>query len=382
MRKRFLLIWFLTFFLSSSLLAWRLTVIHNSIAIASRPDNTTLAPDFPPLLTNNQIKKQPTAPIQHLRPGFMDGIIFPQWGKDAYSVQNSAWNYGLQDIELQTNAGWLSLPITFHQKSASSTVVETRSDIPSPQALAASITQARHYGYKVFIYPLMTVDGVNTWAGQIDFSSQADANAWFASYWKALSPYMIAANQAGAEQFSIGNEFELLEGHFDPLWEALVNKTHEKFKGHVVYSINWSSLQYLVPGWLGEARLDAIGVSTYFSLVDTPQHLDQPGLVSLWQQRVGSKIDRFAKIVQKPVFLSEMGYRNTSDAGYLPYRSNTGTHAPRDDNEQAYLFEAALQSISQDHAITGVFVWAWNIAPYSPDNKPAANVINKWFTIL
>jgi hypothetical protein len=381
MRRRFIMIWFLVLFLFSSLLVWRLTVIQIPLVGTTVQRATVMTPKTPSPTTH--VGSESTqSPITHLRQGFMSGVIFPQWGKQAYSSYNSGWNIGLQEIAQQTNAHWLSLPITFHQKNKSATEVEVRNDIPSPQTLASAIAQAHQYGFQVFIYPLLSVDGENSWAGQIDFTSQVDAITWFRSYWQALRPYVAAASEARADQFSIGNEFELLEGHFDDLWRTLIEQVHGIYNGSMVYSINWSSLKYRLPGWLRYSGLNAIGVSTYIPLADAPQHLDFPALPKLWHQRVGDQLDAFAQALKKPVFISEIGYRNTQDAGYLPYKSDPGTNAPRDDAEQAHLYEAALQNIVNDRLINGIFIWAWGIALYSPNDKPAAQVLKKWFGIL
>jgi hypothetical protein len=82
----------------------------------------------------------------------------------------------------------------------------------------------------------------------------------------------------------------------------------------------------------------------------------------------------------KPVLISEIGYRESSDAGYNPYQREAS--APRDDAEQAALYDAALQNRATDDKIIGVFFWAWQTPPFAPDGKAAAQVLHTWYTRL
>src|SRR5579864_3046032 len=42
--------------------------------------------------------------IRPLRPQFQTGIVFPQWGTNAYSTTDPNWQIGLKDIQEQTGA--------------------------------------------------------------------------------------------------------------------------------------------------------------------------------------------------------------------------------------------------------------------------------------
>src|SRR5437660_69037 len=101
-----------------------------------------------------------------------------------------------------------------------------------------------------------------------------------------------------------------------------------------------------LPTWLSSPLLQSLGVSTYFPLIDNPRRVDAREAVNLWHDRVQGWLDALAISTQKPVIITEIGYRNTSDAGYKPfYYAST---APRDDAEQAILYNAALENVAQD----------------------------------
>jgi hypothetical protein len=378
MLRAFTLVWFAVLIVLTSLLLFRLSALGELTPLLSAFTGKAT----PTHLLHPRSTATVTPTPAGLRPDFQTGVVFPQWGPDAYSTHDRNWVSGLSEISSQTAARWLSLPITFHQVDEFATTVELQKDIPSPATLASGIKMAHARGYHVFVYPLLTIDGVHSWAGYIQFSSIEQATAWFDSYWHALQPYVLACEQVGAEQFSIGNELEQLESSFSDLWRQLISNIHESYHGRIVYSINWSSLKYPIPDWFSDPDLSEVGVSTYFSLSDLPQHLDPATLSGLWQERVGTELDALATALGKPIFISEIGYRNTNNAGYLPYAENIGTDELRDDAQQAALYNAALQNVSTDESIDGIFFWAWSLSPFAPNQKPAARTLFNWFSRL
>lgn len=340
-------------------------------------------------LPSHRIRVQPDAlstKVPHHLPvkqgifHFEAGIVFPRWGASAYSTQDANWLKGLREITTQTAAKWISLTIDLHQTSESVAQVIEGPDTPTPASIAAGITIARRLGYQVFVSPLITVDSVNTWSGVIHFSSLIQTMAWFNSYWQVMQPYIVAAQAAGAEQLAVGNEYSHLEDAPSYLWNQLLQRTRKIFSGRLVYNINWTSLQKAIPAWMYDSNLDAIGVSAYVPLTTTPQMLDPRQLPALWHEKVSHVLDHFAAQLDIPLFLSEIGYRDSRYAGFNPWQLSM--NEPRDDSEQAALFNAAMQNIITDPYITGVFVWAWSFPPFSPNGKPAAKVLYHWYVIV
>ena len=139
-------------------------------------------------------------------------------------------------------------------------------------------------------------------------------------------------------------------------------------------------MSYPIPTWMHDSRLSTIGVSAYIPLTPTPQHLNINQIPLLWKNVVGQKLDRFAQQLGKPILLSELGYRDTAFAGYRP--ENMYEKEPRDDLEQAALFDAALRNVVYDTHITGIFIWAWSFPPFAPNGKLAAQILHRWYTAL
>ena len=327
--------------------------------------------------------EDPGAEIRPRRPEFQTGVIFPQWGANAYSTADQNWQIGLKDIQQQTGAGWIELPINFYQSSITSTQVMTTTQTPTVEAVAAGIHTARAKGYHVFVIPLLSVEEADilSWSGSIQFASQQQTQAWFDSYWQAFQPYVVASAQAGADELAIGTEFELLQKAPPALWNQLIGRIHAIFHGSLTYDINWSSLYYPLPVWLHSPYLSAIGVSLYVPLIDTPQRLSPEKVSVLWREKIKTLLETFAIEVKKPVIISEIGYRNSAYALYLPWHRDAQAAAePVDPTEQAAAYDAALLNVIEDPRISGIFFWAWSMPLFAPNWLLATKILHKWYT--
>ncbi len=329
-----------------------------------------------------------TPVIRMKRPAFQTGIIFPQWGTNAYDSTDKNWQVGLTDIENQTSAQWIEIPINLYQSSITSTQVTVSDITPTPDAVAAGIRQAQAKYFHVFIVPLLTVGGKLTWSGSIQFSDPQLMQQWFDSYWQALEPYTIAAANAGADEMAIGTEFEKLQPAPAPLWNQLIDRVHQIFPGKLTYDMNWSSLYlYLnngassLPSWMHNPLLSTLGVSVYIPLTDTPQRLDPAIIPGLWKEKIGTLLDQLSIQLRRSVFISEIGYRASAYALYRPWQRDTVAQSePPDPQEQAAAYDAALSNVIMDQHIEGIYFWAWSVPLFEPNWKPAAQVLYKWYT--
>jgi hypothetical protein len=101
---------------------------------------------------------------------------------------------------------------------------------------------------------------------------------------------------------------------------------------------------------------------------------------ALWREKAGSYLDDLALRLGKPVFISEIGYRDSTDALYTPWEPKTG--APTDPEEQAGAYNAALADASVDPDIIGIFIWAWSVPGFEPNWRPAAQALHRWYTSI
>lgn len=312
------------------------------------------------------------------RPAFQTGVIFPQWGADAYGQGDGNWQTGLREIQNQTEAQWVSMTIDFAQASPGASSIQVARNTPSPQAVAQGIRLARAMGYHVLVEPLITIQGRDNWAGYIQFADAAQAQTWFDNYWRIYRPYIAAAAQAGADELSLGCEYEQIQGNWSAQWNQLIASVHAIYHGSLIYSINWTSLAQRQPPWMHNPLLHFIGVTMYTPLTAIPRRLPPASIAGLWREKIGRSLDAFSTQLKKPVLISEIGYRNSPDALYDPWASQT--LPGRDPQEQAAAYNAALRDVINDPLIMGIFFWAWSFPPYAPNGEPAAQVLYNWYT--
>jgi hypothetical protein len=310
---------------------------------------------------------------------FETGIVTPQWQQQtAYGPQ---WQQSLSDIQTQTGARWIELSLLFSQSSSTSTSVQTTQSTPLVSSFAAGVRAAHAKGLHVFVVPLMGVREVGGWAGSIHFSSQADEQAWFDSYWNTYKPYIEAAAQADADQMAIATECAWLQQNAPAsMWNQLIDRIHGVFKGTLTYDTNWYPVNQPIPTWFENAHINMIGVSSYIPLIDVSRRVDPKDMIALWKQRVQSVLDTISAHCGKPVLVSEIGYRDSADALYHSWEQNSNT--PVDQAEQAGAYEATLENALSDKRIAGIFFWGWedvNMFTIKGQSMTTA-VLYKWYS--
>jgi hypothetical protein len=191
----------------------------------------------------------------------------------------------------------------------------------------------------------------------------------------------VAAQVAGADQLSIGTEEVWLE-QFAPvvLWNTLIARVRGIFSRIITYSMDWTSLPKPLPTWMNNSNLSMIGVSEYIPLVDTSKRIDPDALFSLWRLKVKLVLDNLARRLDKPVIISEIGYRNTADALYHSWDTESSA-SPPDPIEQAAAYNAALENVMSDPHIAGIFCWGWDgVGAFKLSGQPAVFVLHEWYT--
>lgn len=326
----------------------------------------------------------PSAPgMCHLKGrNFQMGIAFPEWSPAGYGSSDQQWISELPQMRAQTSACWVEMPVLFDQASLNATVVTTDVSMPSLSSFRYGIRFAHVEGLHVFVSILLQAGGSHPWAGAIQLTTYTQERAWFTSYWHAIQPYLQVAQQEGAEQLALGTEEEWLQENAPvDLWNTLIANVSGVYSGTLTYNINWSSLSMSIPTWMHNSALKMIGVSAYVPLVDTAERVDPSHISSLWAATVQQKLDTFAIELGEPVFISEIGYRNSSDALYQPWVSQTS--APTDSQEQTAACSAVLTNVFHDEHILGSFFWGWdNVEAFNLKGSQAASAIQTQYQSL
>lgn len=313
------------------------------------------------------------------RPTFERGVAFPRWGPHVYGLTDTAWAPDVQQMQIETGAQWVEMTVNLYQQDYTTTsVFSAASGTTAPDDFYIGILTAREAGLHVFVEPILSVVGepADPWGGRVHFSDASQAQQWFESYWAAYKPYVVAAASAGANQISIGTELDGLEGAFPNDWRWLLAQVRSIFKGPTSYAINHDSFAKPLPSWMTDARLTYVGASMYVSLTSAPQRLTEAQIEAQWKLQALPLLDSLSEQAGKPVLISEVGYRDTADAVFDPWSGQSS--APKDPQEQAAAYEAAVRSAIDDQHIAGVFFWAWDNGTFAP-TLPAARALHSLY---
>ncbi len=316
-----------------------------------------------------------------LHPVFERGVTYPQWFPNGYGTHDTVWQKGVAKIKGQTGARWIEITVPFSQPTSSSSVVRVSQSAPGVQAFIEGIQRLHALGYKVFFVPLIQVIQAGGWSGSINFQTLGQEQTWFNSYWNTIQPYVLAAADYHVEQMAIGTELQTSQQIVpDSLWNQLITNIRNVYKNSLTYDMNWSSLSNPIPHWLKNPDLTYIGVSTYIPLENTPVRVDPKQMPALWQTMIKTQLDALAIQLGKQVLISEIGYRNSTDALYQTWLTYSKAHA--DPAEQAGAYNAALSNVVGDTHIAGTFFWGWNdVGMFAIAGQPAVQILLKWYTI-
>jgi hypothetical protein len=323
-------------------------------------------------------KPTPTPPMA--RPEFENGIVYPEWYSGGYGITDSAWQQGIITMQQKTNARWIEMPIQFSQDFNDSTTLDTR-NTPSVANFQQGVRAARTLGYHVFVVPNFHVAKISTaWSGTIQFQSQAGMSQWFTSYWNIYKPYVQAAQEAGADQLAIGTELQWMQYNAPAsMWNALITQVRSVFKGKLTYDANWEGQIPQPPGWWSNPDLSMIGISEYIPLEEKAISLTQSQFASLFKARVQSYLNTFAKSLNKPLIVTELGYRNGQFPGYRTWDSSY-QDGP-DPQAQAMALAAAIRTLVGDKHVNGLFIWGWNnTGPFDISSPTVTKAINQQYS--
>lgn len=150
---------------------------------------------------------------------------------DAQAVAIANTMFSTIATKLHANAVSLNFP--YHQSSSTANNPGRTAITPSPQRLAAISAIAHRYHLSVQYRPYL-------YEGNLAQHSRttirpSNPTAWIQSYWTFLQPYLISANEAGVESFSVAQELPTLLPHLSS-WTTLIQRAKTLYSGQLLYS--------------------------------------------------------------------------------------------------------------------------------------------------
>ena len=258
----------------------------------------------------------------------------------------------------------------------------------SDAGLVYTAQMARQYGIRTLLKPHLWVRGHSAWPGDVNMTSPAEWNKWFASYSIFMLHYARLAQTAHFDGLCIGTELlHATEPAHEKAWRTLIRQIRQVYHGPITYAANWSGEYQQIRFW---DALDYVGIQAYFPLC-TMARPSLDALLAGWQPHLRT-LAAWQKKINKPVVFTEIGYKTTPDAAARPWEWPEGlsVFGSPDEATQARCYEAMFRACWGLPWLKGMFIWKWypglaangsarRHADFTPQHKPAEAVMARWY---
>jgi hypothetical protein len=323
------------------------------------------------------------------------------YSRDTYSTSGS--DQSLRALA-ETGTNWVSLIVMWYQGSyTESKILPRQNETATDESLIHAIRTTHNLGMKVMLKPHIDLNVQGQMRSDRGSIRASDVTAWFQSYRTFILHYAQLAQSEQVEQFCVGTELMGMS-MYTQYWYGIIDAVRRSYNGTLTYASlatttndkwsEWKQVQF----W---DRLDYVGMDVYFPLTNKTDPT-KAELTKGWSPYV-TEIEAFQQSVKKPIVFTEIGWVsvagantgtwkwdhvcNPSDSQYDPSKCKP------DPQEQANLYEAALQVFWNRSWLQGIFWWTWypygtkvgygegglNDSYYSPHNKPAEQVLQSWY---
>jgi hypothetical protein len=250
-----------------------------------------------------------------------------------------------------------------------------------PEGVKETIAMAKSLGLNVMLKPHLWVGGQG-WAGDLDFESDSLWQVFEKHYAEYIGTYAAIADSMKVELYCIGTEVRNSTRDRKHFWLDLIENTRKDFSGLLTYAANWDEYDQIT-FW---DKLDYIGVDAYFPLSDAKSPSKQE-LIHAWNQPK-NELKQVSQKFQKQILFTEFGYESIDFNTMGHWKLSKDTLSVNLEN-QKIAFEALYESMRSEDWWQGGFIWKWhlnrnglhqrNIKAYTPQDKPALNIIKNEF---
>ncbi len=218
--------------------------------------------------------------------------------------------------------------------------------------MLAAVRQAHARGLRVFLVPHLWVE-TGDWRALIDPGDDAGWARWAAAYRAFLLTWAEVAREGAVDLLSVG--VELRSWVTTPRAASMlgiIEDVRAVYPGPLTYSANWDDVEdTLIFG-----ALDLIGINAFYPLAEhegaSAEELRAGG------RRVAARIADFARTMERPVVLTEVGYTTRADPAVHPWEWPDGMgHVRVDEAAQAEAYGALLAPFLDARWCAGFFVW-------------------------
>ncbi|MEW6198566.1 MAG: hypothetical protein AB1601_07890 [Planctomycetota bacterium] len=285
---------------------------------------------------------------------------------------------------LGANTVLLSVAGYMEHATSQSIYIDARK-VPSPADFQALIRRARELKLRPIVMPIVLLRNPrgSEWRGVID---PPDWDDWWRQYTDFVLYFADIARAGQADALMVGSELVSTE-KYTARWVKVIETVRPRFGlpecgEKLGYSANWDHYRP-VEFW---DRLDFIGMTSYYTLADKKGPTVEE-IMAKWEP-IKRDILEWQRGIGKPLLLAEVGWCSQEGAAMAPwnyYQNQRATPAALE--EQRRLYEAFIRVWNNTPELMGVIWWEWNASAggpgdygYTPKNKPAEQVLRRWFT--
>lgn len=313
---------------------------------------------------------------------FRKGVSFAAWWQGEYTTSTA--DQVLAELLPADGVEWISLIVTCYQPTLTSTTIDcTLPRTPTDSDLIHVIQTAHARGLKVLLKPHLDLGDDSAWRGEINFGNdETKWQQWFSNYTTFITRYAGLAENYNVELFSVGTELVGTTQREND-WRSVITAVRNVYSGPLTYAANQSGEETAITWW---DALDFIGVDAYYPLTNK----NNPSLEELRAafNPVLNTLSSLASTWNKPILLTEIGYRSIDGANRAPW--DWQTNGLLDLQEQNLCYVAALNALAPQPWLKGIFWWVWeprepllaaNNKGYSVYRKPAERILRAFYLL-
>ena len=260
--------------------------------------------------------------------------------------------------------------------------VPTGAGAENDGAVVYAIRQAQQRGWAVLLKPQIWVGG--GWPGAVDFAEASGWDQFFTAYERWITHYARMAEAEGVPALCIGTELVQASLHYPDRWQAIIRNLRKLYGGKLTYAANWGEEFEQLTFW---TELDAVGLNSYYPLAGDTSVSDAALLAGA--QRWMDRADSIARAADRPLWLTEVGYRSVEGAWINPHAEAGDRGASTEAQRRCY--QAMLAAAGKSTELQGMFVWKWPSylgyrdrwstadRGFTPGGKPAADLLRQFY---
>lgn len=329
---------------------------------------------------NNRVRVAANAQKTPSALPYLKGFNFAHEGYQIFNGYGSRKaGQSLQRIASLSASAVAIIPYTFMRdpKVATPIPIAQRAGQENDEASVRSHYDAQQLGLSTLLKPQIWLH--KSWPGEIEMDSPEKWNRFFRYYTNWITHYALLAEIHQFDILCIGVEMTETALQKPDEWRKLIRKIRAIYNGPITYGSNWGKEFETLTFW---NELDFMGVSCYYPLTDKKK-ISEKNLKASFS-KILKNLEKVQQQNQRPLLLTEIGFRNITHPWTLPHASSDGR--PENAAHQEIAYRVVLESLQEAEFIAGMFWWKYpanldyvNQNAFAPLRLPAEATLERFF---